>query len=132
MTRMETSSGSSDTTALQTTMITLTGWRWIVQATCMSPVKAWKPVLTMISPQSNTRLTEMSFGFSITMAWPMVTTQANPSPSMSTETLTSQVITPLQQGLSALLLSIQRQAIFYGPHHLTVPTPPAACSYPLH
>ena len=89
---METSSGSSDTTAARTTMITLTGSRSMVQATFMLPVKAWKPVLTMISPRSNTLRMEMRFGFGITMARPMVMTQARPSLSMPMATPTSQVI----------------------------------------
>ena len=60
---------------------------------CMLPVKAWKPVLTMISPRSNTLRMEMRFGFGITMARPMVMTQAKPSLSMPMATPTSQVIT---------------------------------------
>src|SRR5436309_11105068 len=129
---METSYGLSDTTAPQTTMITLTGSRLMVQAMFMLLVKAWKPVLTTISPQSNTHQMVMNFGFAITMVPPMVMTQANPSRSMQMATPTSQVITLWQPGLSALLLSIQRQAISYGPLHLTVLTRRAECSYPSH
>src|SRR6266480_4214094 len=129
---METSYGLTDTTAPQTTMITLTGSRSMVQAMFMLLVKAWKPILTTISPQSNTHQMAMNFGFGITMVRPMVMTQANPSQSTPMATPMSQVIIHWQPGLSALPLSIQRQAISYGPLHLTVLTRRAACSYPLH
>jgi hypothetical protein len=113
-------------------MITLTGLRSMLQAMFMLLVKAWKPVLTTISPQSNTHQMAMNFGFGITMVPPMVMTQANPSRLMLMATPTSQVIILWQQVLSALPLSIRRQAIFYGPLHLTVLTRLAAYSYPLH
>ena len=92
--RMETRSGSDDTTVPQTTMITLTGWRWMLRVTFTLPVKAWKPVLTMTSPRSNTLRMEMRFGLGITMARPMVMTRAKLSLSMPMATPTSQVITP--------------------------------------
>src|SRR5437868_9247469 len=76
---METSYGLTDTTAPQTTMITLTGSRLMVHAMFMLLVKAWKPVLTTISPQSNTHQMVMNFGFAITMVPPMVMMQGNPS-----------------------------------------------------